>query len=37
MQPAFEWKKTAARLRSLDDMAKRLARLEKQLGSRSTA
>jgi len=31
MQPANQWKKTAARLRTLDDMAKRLAKLEKQL------
>ena len=33
MQPAAEWKKSAARLRQLDDMAKRLKALEKQLES----
>ena len=33
MQPAAEWKKSAARLRQLDDMAKRLQQLEKQLAA----
>jgi len=33
MQSMDKWKRTAARLRTLDDMAKRLAYLEKQLGS----
>jgi len=33
MQSMDKWKRTAARLRTLDDMAKRLAHLEKQLGS----
>lgn len=33
MQPAAEWKKSAARLRQLDDMAKRLRELEKQLAA----
>jgi len=33
MQPAHQWKKTAARLRSLDEMAKRLAELEKRAGA----
>lgn len=33
MQPAAEWKKSAARLRHLDDMAKRLQQLEKQLAA----
>ncbi|GMQ53292.1 UDP-3-O-(3-hydroxymyristoyl)glucosamine N-acyltransferase [Halopseudomonas aestusnigri] len=31
MQPAGEWKKSAARIRQLDGMAKRLQQLEKQL------
>jgi len=31
MQPAGEWKKSAARIRQLDDMARRLAQLEKRL------
>ncbi|CEA05712.1 UDP-3-O-[3-hydroxymyristoyl] glucosamine N-acyltransferase [Pseudomonas saudimassiliensis] len=31
MQPAAEWKKSAARIRQLDGMAKRLQQLEKQL------
>lgn len=31
MQPANEWKKSVARLRQLDDMAKRVHALEKQL------
>ncbi|WP_371921481.1 UDP-3-O-(3-hydroxymyristoyl)glucosamine N-acyltransferase [Pseudomonas sp. AOB-7] len=33
MQPAAEWKKSAARIRQLDDMAKRLRELEKQLAA----
>ncbi|HEY6610555.1 MAG TPA: UDP-3-O-(3-hydroxymyristoyl)glucosamine N-acyltransferase [Pseudomonas sp.] len=33
MQPAAEWKKSAARLRHLDDMAKRLQQLEKRLAA----
>lgn len=33
MQPAAEWRKSAARLRHLDDMAKRLQQLEKQLAA----
>jgi len=33
MQPTAQWKKTAARLRALDDMAKSLAQLEKQLAA----
>lgn len=33
MQPAAEWKKSAARIRQLDDMAKRLQQLEKQLAA----
>lgn len=31
MQPAGEWKKSAARIRQLDDMARRLQQLEKRL------
>ncbi|WP_341303504.1 UDP-3-O-(3-hydroxymyristoyl)glucosamine N-acyltransferase [Pseudomonas sp. TMP25] len=31
MQPAAEWRKSAARIRQLDDMARRLKQLEKQL------
>jgi UDP-3-O-[3-hydroxymyristoyl] glucosamine N-acyltransferase len=31
MQPAGEWRKSAARIRQLDDMARRLQQLEKQL------
>ena len=31
MQPAAEWRKSAARIRQLDDMARRLQQLEKQL------
>lgn len=31
MQPAAEWRKSAARIRQLDDMAKRLQTLEKRL------
>nr|WP_150547395.1 UDP-3-O-(3-hydroxymyristoyl)glucosamine N-acyltransferase [Pseudomonas marincola] len=33
MQPANEWRKSAARIRQLDDMAKRLQQLEKQLAA----
>ncbi len=33
MQPAAEWKKSAARLRQLDDMARRLKQLEKRLAA----
>ncbi|BBP84939.1 UDP-3-O-acylglucosamine N-acyltransferase [Pseudomonas tohonis] len=33
MQPAAEWKKSAARIRQLDDMARRLQQLEKRLAS----
>lgn len=33
MQPAAEWRKSAARIRQLDDMARRLQHLEKQLQS----
>jgi UDP-3-O-[3-hydroxymyristoyl] glucosamine N-acyltransferase len=33
MQPAGEWKKSAARIRQLDDMARRLKQLEKQLAA----
>ena len=33
MQPAGEWKKSAARLRQLDDMARRLQQLEKRLAA----
>ncbi|UTW08755.1 UDP-3-O-(3-hydroxymyristoyl)glucosamine N-acyltransferase [Pseudomonas benzenivorans] len=33
MQPAGEWKKSAARIRQLDDMARRLKELEKQLAA----
>ncbi len=33
MQPAGEWKKSAARIRQLDDMARRLRELEKQLAA----
>ncbi|MEX6501137.1 UDP-3-O-(3-hydroxymyristoyl)glucosamine N-acyltransferase [Pseudomonas zhanjiangensis] len=33
MQPAGEWKKSAARIRQLDDMARRLKDLEKQLAA----
>jgi len=35
MQPAGQWKKTAARLRTLDEMARRLAQLEKRSGANS--
>ncbi|MFZ3204025.1 MAG: UDP-3-O-(3-hydroxymyristoyl)glucosamine N-acyltransferase [Pseudomonas sp.] len=33
MQPAGEWRKSAARIRQLDDMARRLQQLEKQLAA----
>ncbi|MCU9945938.1 UDP-3-O-(3-hydroxymyristoyl)glucosamine N-acyltransferase [Pseudomonas sp. PDM13] len=33
MQPAADWKKSAARIRQLDDMARRLQQLEKRLAS----
>ncbi|WP_439887849.1 UDP-3-O-(3-hydroxymyristoyl)glucosamine N-acyltransferase [Pseudomonas sp. MBLB4123] len=33
MQPAGEWRKSAARIRQLDDMARRLKELEKQLAA----
>lgn len=33
MQPAGEWKKSAARIRKLDEMARRLQQLEKQLAA----
>ncbi|MGQ7958939.1 UDP-3-O-(3-hydroxymyristoyl)glucosamine N-acyltransferase [Pseudomonas sp. SP16.1] len=33
MQPAGEWKKSAARIRQLDEMARRLRELEKQLAA----
>jgi len=33
MQPAGEWKKSAARIRQLDDMARRLQQLEKRLSA----
>ncbi|WP_152225021.1 UDP-3-O-(3-hydroxymyristoyl)glucosamine N-acyltransferase [Pseudomonas sp. SCB32] len=33
MQPAGEWKKSAARIRQLDDMARRLQQLEKRLAA----
>ncbi|NUU35598.1 UDP-3-O-(3-hydroxymyristoyl)glucosamine N-acyltransferase [Pseudomonas sp. C2B4] len=32
MQPAAEWRKSAARIRQLDDIARRLRQLEKQAG-----
>ena len=32
MQPAAEWRKSAARLRHIDDMARRLKQLEKRVG-----
>ena len=31
MQPAAEWKKSAARIRQLDSLAKRVQQMEKQL------
>jgi UDP-3-O-[3-hydroxymyristoyl] glucosamine N-acyltransferase len=33
MQPAAEWRKSAARIRQLDDLARRLKQLEKRRGS----
>lgn len=33
MQPAAEWKKSAARIRQLDELAKRVKQLEKQLAA----
>jgi UDP-3-O-[3-hydroxymyristoyl] glucosamine N-acyltransferase len=33
MQPAAEWRKSAARIRQLDDMARRLQQMEKQLAA----
>lgn len=33
MQPAAEWKKSAARIRQLDELARRVKQLEKQLGA----
>lgn len=33
MQPAAEWRKSAARIRQLDDMSRRLRELEKQLAA----
>jgi len=32
MQPAAEWRKSAARIRQLDDIARRLRQREKQVG-----
>lgn len=37
MQPAGEWRKSAARIRQLDDMARRLQQLEKQLAIVTTS
>jgi UDP-3-O-[3-hydroxymyristoyl] glucosamine N-acyltransferase len=37
MQPAAEWRKSAARIRHLDDMARRLQSLEKQLAAVTSA
>jgi UDP-3-O-[3-hydroxymyristoyl] glucosamine N-acyltransferase len=37
MQPAAEWRKSAARIRQLDDMARRLLQLEKQLAAVTSA
>ena len=37
MQPAAEWKKSVARLRQLDDLARRLQQLEKRLPSTASA
>ena len=37
MQPAAEWKKSVARLRQLDDFARRLQQLEKRLPSTASA
>jgi UDP-3-O-[3-hydroxymyristoyl] glucosamine N-acyltransferase len=36
MQPAAEWKKSVARLRQLDDLARRLQQLEKRLPAVTT-
>ena len=33
MQPAGEWRKSAARIRQLDEMARRLQQLEKRLAA----
>jgi UDP-3-O-[3-hydroxymyristoyl] glucosamine N-acyltransferase len=33
MQPSAEWRKSAARFRQLDDMARRLQQLEKRLAA----
>jgi UDP-3-O-[3-hydroxymyristoyl] glucosamine N-acyltransferase len=37
MQPAAEWRKSAARIRQLDDMARRLQQVEKQLATVTSA
>jgi UDP-3-O-[3-hydroxymyristoyl] glucosamine N-acyltransferase len=37
MQPAAEWRKSAARIRQLDDMARRLQQVEKQLTAVTSA
>lgn len=37
MQPAAEWRKSAARIRQLDDMARRLQQMEKQLAAVTSA
>ena len=37
MQPAAEWRKSAARIRQLDDMVRRLQQLEKQLAAVTSA
>ncbi|WP_420800849.1 UDP-3-O-(3-hydroxymyristoyl)glucosamine N-acyltransferase [Pseudomonas cavernae] len=37
MQPAAEWKKSVARIRQLDDMARRLQQLEKRLAAVTAA
>jgi UDP-3-O-[3-hydroxymyristoyl] glucosamine N-acyltransferase len=37
MQPSAEWRKSAARMRHLDDMARRLQKLEKQLAAVTSA
>ncbi|CAD5108290.1 UDP-3-O-(3-hydroxymyristoyl)glucosamine N-acyltransferase [Zestomonas carbonaria] len=37
MQPAAEWKKSVARIRQLDDMARRLQQLEKRLAAVTSA
>jgi len=33
MQPAAEWKKSVARIRQLDDLARRLQQMEKRLAT----